>query len=389
MTTKTSHARTAIAAAVCIWISAIANAGEPAPQSIDMNLARQILQKSRTQTLSTTESAYLEKAKAIRAHAAAQSERPAAAGRQRPTALTGQTSTSLVPLDEMSAQARYKNEDGGLYGGGKNEPPAAHLEAARKEAAQIIPRNADGQPAPDGKIVLLSIGMSNTTQEFSRFKQLADADPAKSPHVVIVDGARGGQDAARWSEKAGPQNWDLADAKIKDAGATPLQVQAVWLKQARIAPAQYGDFPAHAQELKDHLVSILHIAKKRYPNLRIAYLSSRTYAGFATTQLNPEPYAYESAFAVRWLVQDQINGDPKLNYNPARGPVMAPLLLWGPYLWANGVQPRKSDGFFYVREDFAADGTHPSPTSGRDKVAGLLLKFFKSDPTARPWFVGK
>ncbi len=33
----------------------------------------------------------------------------------------------------------------------------------------------------------------------------------------------------------------------------------------------------------------------------------------------------------------------------------------------------------------AHDGTHPSP-SGRQKVADLLLKFFKSDPTASPWF---
>jgi hypothetical protein len=33
------------------------------------------------------------------------------------------------------------------------------------------------------------------------------------------------------------------------------------------------------------------------------------------------------------------------------------------------------------------DGTHPSMT-GRDKVAGLLLKFFKTDPLAKGWFLG-
>jgi hypothetical protein len=36
--------------------------------------------------------------------------------------------------------------------------------------------------------------------------------------------------------------------------------------------------------------------------------------------------------------------------------------------------------------DVAEDGIHPS-ASGRLKVARLLLAFFTSDPTARPWFV--
>ena len=48
--------------------------------------------------------------------------------------------------------------------------------------------------------------------------------------------------------------------------------------------------------------------------------------------------------------------------------------------------PRKSDGLVWTREDCAADGTHPSPTSGREKVAKLLLGFFKNDPTSQPWF---
>ena len=35
-----------------------------------------------------------------------------------------------------------------------------------------------------------------------------------------------------------------------------------------------------------------------------------------TTGLNPEPYAYEEAFTMRWLIQDQIAGKPELNYDP-------------------------------------------------------------------------
>jgi len=32
------------------------------------------------------------------------------------------------------------------------------------------------------------------------------------------------------------------------------------------------------------------------------------------------------------------------------------------------------------------DGMHPSP-SGKQKVARMLLNFFKTDPPARKWFV--
>jgi len=63
-------------------------------------------------------------------------------------------------------------------------------------------------------------------------------------------------------------------------------------------------------------------------------------------------------------------------------------LLWGPYLWADGLNPRKSDGLVWKREDFARDGTHPSQ-SGREKVAQMLLDFLKTSPFAKPWFVGE
>src|SRR5437867_10806908 len=101
--------------------------------------------------------------------------------------------------------------------------------------------------------------------------------------------------------------------------------------------------------------------KGRFPNLQMVYLSSRTYGGFATTPLNPEPYAYESGFAVKWAIQEQIEGRPRTRLNPvqALGPVLAPWMAWGPYLWANDGKDR-GDGLTWVREDFGPDGTHPS-----------------------------
>jgi hypothetical protein len=293
--------------------------------------------------------------------------------------------TGCVPLNEMGAKESYKGEDGGLYGEGRNDPPASHTAAAKAEAEKIQPIDADGKPAPSGKVVLLSMGMSNTTQEFSRFMQLVGVRRGEaSGTFVVVDGAQGGQAAIEW-DTPDARAWSEAENRLKAAGLSPKQVQLVWIKQALKGQGQYGAFPAHAKKLEEELKKNVQIARAKYPNLRIAYLSSRIYAGYAKSALNPEPYAYEGAFSVRWLIQEQIKGEKALNFDPARGEAMAPLLLWGPYLWGDGVTARKSDGLVWNESDFAKDGTHPSD-SGRDKVAQMLQKFFKADPYVGKWF---
>jgi hypothetical protein len=225
--------------------------------------------------------------------------------------------------------------------------------------------------------------MSNATQEFSRFKQLADADPEKSRKLTIVDCAQGGQAMAEWADpQAGA--WKEALRRLDAARVTPLQVQTAWIKLANKGPR--GALEDHARKLQQDTRAVVQEAKRRFPNLQIAYLSSRIYGGYATNALNPEPYAFESAFAVRWLIQDQMAGKPELNFAPEDGPVKAPVLLWGPYLWADGTTPRAADKLTYTRDDLARDGTHPSP-SGREKVAKLILDFVKTDPLARSWFV--
>jgi hypothetical protein len=225
--------------------------------------------------------------------------------------------------------------------------------------------------------------MSNATQEFSLFKRLADEDPAKSPLLTIVDCAQGGQAMAEWASPQAPP-WREAERRLQAANVTPAQVQVAWVKLANKAPR--GDLDEHGKQLQRDTLAVLQTAKTRFPNLRIVYLSSRIYGGYSAGPLNPEPYAYESAFVCRWLIQDQIKGDPDLNFDASQGPVKTPLLLWGPYLWADGTTPRTSDQLVWKREDLAGDGTHPSQ-SGREKVAHLLLEFFKTDPLARSWLV--
>jgi hypothetical protein len=178
--------------------------------------------------------------------------------------------------------------------------------------------------------------------------------------------------------------WDhLADA-VQEAGLAPPQVQVAWLKQANAQPQPGADdFPVYAGQLRDDIGEIVKMVKQRYPNVRLVYLSSRIYAGYGQSNpLNPEPFAYESAFSARWVIEEQISGGGSTGVTYAN----APVLLWGPYLWADGTTPR-ADGLAWLCEDLLLDGVHPSQ-SGAGKVAGMLLDFFSTDPLASLWFKG-
>ncbi len=290
------------------------------------------------------------------------------------------TSVGCPPLNGPYFRM-YQGTALGLYPNNTTVRPAAHEAAGQEQLAQVLPRDGSGNPnIQAGKIVLLSIGMSNATQEFSAFKQIADRDGEKDRGLVIVDGAQGGWSADRIV--ADPTTyWNNVEQRLTMAGVTDQQVQVAWLKEADASPNQ--PFPADAQTLESQVKTMVVSLRPRFPNLRLLYVSSRIYAGYATTPLNPEPYAYESGFAYKWLIESQINGsDPGLDFGSGK----APWLAWGPYLWADGTNMR-FDGLSWACSDLSDDGTHPS-TSGRLKVARMLLDFFKGDSTARPWFTG-
>ncbi len=292
------------------------------------------------------------------------------------------TSKGFVPLIDLGT-GTYIGFEGGLYPGGGNVPPAAHLAAGIDEAHAIEPLDSLGVPDPaNGWIVLLSIGMCNTSQEYASFISVASGYAGRNPRVAFLNGAQGGQTAAVIANP-NAQFWNVIDQRLAQQGFTAAQVQAVWFKEANASPSQA--FPAHADTLRNQFLSAVRIIHSRYPNTRLCHFSSRIYAGYASTALNPEPYAYESGFAAKWLIESQIAGNDSLNFDPDSGAVAAPWLGWGPYLWADGLTPR-SDGLTWLCSDFNDDGTHPS-ASGRSKVANLLLDFYTTDTTATPWFL--
>ncbi len=300
---------------------------------------------------------------------------------------------SGVPLTDQHA----------LYESG-NAPPADHLANGMAAAARVVPRDRSGKPSPSGRIVMLSLGMSNTTQEYCSaanpapcdswsFVGQALADPAVNHStLVLVNGAAGGQDAKTWDSPSSANFDRVRDQDLAPQGLSEAQVQVAWVKQADASPTKALPDPnADAYQLEIYLGNIVRAMRARYPNLQIVYLSSRIYAGYATSSLNPEPYAFESGLAVKWLIQAQVDQMrvPGLVVESRAGvlkePEAAPWIAWGPYLWANGMQPR-SDGLTWAKSDFASDGTHPA-TAARQKVGRMLLDFLKSTPTAQSWFL--
>jgi hypothetical protein len=247
---------------------------------------------------------------------------------------------------------------------------------------QIQPLNSSGNPDPvDGKIVLVSIGMSNTRQEFEAFEILAAEDAAINPQMVFVNGSGGGLSSTRWAD---PNDvaWSDLEEKLENMNVTSQQVQIVWIKLAQTGA---GGFPEKAEALQADLEIVVRLLKARYPSTKIAYFSSRTRAYAYSSGVSPESTAFETGFSVRWLIEKQINGDPDLNYDPANGPVVAPYMSWGPYLWIDGQNPR-SDGRIWEQQDLEADCIHPS-FRGEQKVAVQLREFFGSDSTSVNWFL--
>jgi hypothetical protein len=164
-----------------------------------------------------------------------------------------------------------------------------------------------------------------------------------------------------------------------------------------------------------------------FPNTKLMFVHSRIYGGYAdpnTYKLNPEPFAYEQGFAMKWLIQSQIDemllntaytmpAAGSLNYTGT--PPQAPWIGWGPYLWAGQDGSNGTHTMYPApcvnceipsltwRQDFLAnisgtgncndlggecdfqsnDNTHPS-YCGRQKVAKMLLHFYCGYSTVGP-----
>ena len=291
------------------------------------------------------------------------------------------TGTGLIPLTDLGT-GEYEGAQGGLYPGGSNEIPADHLELGMSLQEQVVPRGPDGTPSPDGKIVFISLGVSNTLVQFNGLIEAAATEGGMNPNVLIANTSQTGRALGNWANQNSDQTWNRAIRNIEELGGTPEQVQVAWMM---LPPRTRG--PRTLEDAASDLALMTQVtqtAKERFPNLQLMYVSSRMYGGYIP-DADSEPNAYNHGFSVKWFIEEQINGSAALNADPQAGAVLAPWMAWGPYLWADGLNPR-SDGLIWECSDFAPnDGVHPLPETGALKVGQLLYDHLIADPTAT-WF---
>ena len=296
------------------------------------------------------------------------------------------TTTPMVALTDLGT-GTYQGSQAGLYPNGSNVRPTTHDSDGVTFAQGIQPLDSNGNPSPTGKYVLLAVGESTAQNEFNRFLPIANADPTKNPNLVIVNRGQDGATPNNFTSSTSVY-WNMVlNNYLPQNGVTANQVVAIWMED--VDGIAKGTFPTDIATLQTEYETIMQTMHTLFPNLKLMYFSSRVYAGYSNgvgKPPNPEPYAYEMSFAVKWAIQDQLNGNANLNYNPNLGPVVAPWMSWGPYYWSNGMLGR-NDGLVWDCEDFSSDGTHPSSTFGQLKVASQLLNFLKTDVTTTPWYL--
>lgn len=286
-----------------------------------------------------------------------------------------QADFSAVPIDEMTGT--YQGKTGGLYGDGRNDVPETLAKAAEEGSRAIRPLDSKGNPSTDGRIGMLAIGQSTTRMVFDAFRSVSRN--AKASNLVLVNGAIDGNDSEDWATKNGP--WNQASKQIGRAGLSTRQIEVLWIETTLIFPGRISTFAARNSVLVNHLDQILYRAKQQFPNLRMIFVSSRYYGGWAQKPTSPEPYAYENGFGVREFVLSKMSQPTGSNGSI----VPKPVVMWGPYYWTSGTSPSRIDGLTLDRSDLRTDGIHPT-ASGAAKFADQLLRFFTQDRFAKPWF---
>jgi hypothetical protein len=315
---------------------------------------------------------------------------------------------TATALSDFQSGQTYLGFPGNLYENGSNLPPADHEAEGLAFASKVQPLDVQGQPDPQGKIVVLTIGMSNWLYETCAFSQTINCigthafipETGENPAVnrstmAIINCAMGGQTAGRWVDDGFNHPYTLCQQTLAAAGLTEAQVQVVLYKNANLDPqvplsSKTICSPTALEDACQYeffLGETLRYMKGRYPHLQQVFLHSRIYAGWATTPRNPEPFAYEGGFATQWLIEAQIVQRRIGTIDPTAGDLSfaaAPWIAWGPYFWASGTTPNIY-GTTWTLEDYQiADYTHPD-SAGVLVVSSLMINWYLQNAFT-PWF---
>jgi len=285
---------------------------------------------------------------------------------------------------------------------------------------------------------------SEANQQSFMAQAFSDSSINHNGRLVLVDGAKGGETLLDWDpfDPSNPHcnqpegcwyNYDRIDNILTsnpNFTFSANQIQSIWIKDANPNPtvALCPPYPqpcsganpdADALTSERYMGDILRAVRQRYANLVQVFVSPRIYGGYSNTShdcsnqdgtgilcLQPEPFAFETGFSIKWLVaaqieevnpnghKDPIAGDIRYHVPPQLGDA-APWVDWGPYLWADGPHARNDNFPGWFPPDLRGTNgsgdnnecTHPS-VNGEAKVGRMLLNFVKGSHYTT-WILGQ
>lgn len=302
-------------------------------------------------------------------------------------------STGLIPLTDLGAAFYEGTWQGGLYQGGLNHPPTGHLNKGINIVKKLKPLDSLGLVNyATGKIVLAGFGASTVGGPFNHMIQIMKDSTDQNPCMKAVNAANG-SDGVTAMYIGNEEYWDYIEIfKLAEKDITPIQIQVGWLMHSSRTDSNGSDVSSYADSLVKRFTVALEALWYYYPNLKLVFVSGFPYGGYADPNkalyhVIKEPSSYHHNFAMKELIRRQISGDPTLKYREPGKKV--PYLVWGPPLWADGKNPTAYNGLTWNCEaEFAIDGGGYHLTNvGKDKLATILLEFFRTDTLSESWFM--
>ncbi len=302
-------------------------------------------------------------------------------------------STGLIPLTDLGTDFYMGTWQGGLYQGGLNTPPLAHLNKGIAIVKKLKPLDSLGNiDYVNGKVVVAGFGASTVGGPFNHMINLMKEYTDLNPCMKAVNAANG-SDGVTAMYIGNDEYWDyIEEFKLGEKDLNPIQVQVGWLMHSSRIDSNGSDIEGYVDSLNKRFDIALHALLYYYPNLKVVFVSGFPYGGYADPMkalyhVIKEPSSYHHNFAMKELIRRQISGDPILRYkNPG---AQVPYIVWGPPLWADGSNPTEYNGLTWNCEtEFADDGGGYHLTDvGKDKLGNILLDFFRTDTLTKGWFM--
>ena len=301
----------------------------------------------------------------------------------------GNDNSGLIPLTDLGT-GFYEGIQGGLYPGGSNTRPAVHQQKGIDISHTIEPLNDAGTVSYDnGQVLFIGMGGSNAYNMF--IDTMKHYDWKGTSQCMNVKGLfYGGKDLHDMIDTTSTFYWDELQGRLFNRNDTWEQVQIVWiLEQSEL---DTPDIAYYIDYVADQYTTLMHVMLDSMPNLKMVYLSGFHYTGYTHPEHElydflVEPKGYWGNLAIKELIERQINGDPLLDFE-GEGRV-APYVNWGPYFWADGVNPRGGDFLTWPCEDYRDDDTGGGfhlEEIGKYKEAKMLINFFETDTVASWWY---